>query len=418
MSADHEIQIQLFANFFILAIALVTLYINYYRLHVALRQSKILQRKSEQYERLCQTTSEGVFSCTVEFQFLMVNRAGLEMLGYASLDELHSTKVNLLDCFKTRNDRNKIKKNIISGAGVQHAVVKIKCPNEACQFLDVTAHLREDENECVIEGIFYDVTSRINLEDELRQHREHLEELVQERTKTLEKANVKISQHERELKNLSFRLIRAQEGERKRISSQLHDGTTQDLSVIKFQIDAMRDKLASGDFLKATQNLAQIDALIDDIMKQVHEVAINLRPKMLDDLGLIATLQWLIKGYMRNNSIDIHLHAEGMVERLEPELETFIYRIVQEGVTNMIKHARAKTAKISLIKKSSYIRVLIEDFGRGLPANKEEKSKIYNQGLGLISIRENVSLLGGTFTLQSEQGKGTRLQIKLPINGN
>ena len=401
-------------NFFFLAMALSSIFIYAYRLKVVLKKSDQLRKTAEKYQRLFQAASEGVFRCTKEGKFLIINNGGARILGYDSSDELLDDNLTVSNFFTDPEDKKRLLKELKENREVNGFRVKMKSKNNECRFLEISVLIREEEGEDIFEGIFHDETHRIKLENELKEYHDHLEKLVNQRTKQLKTANKKISKHETELQTLSAQLIKTQEMERRKISHELHDDTGQALTAVKINLEFVKDELNSQHIPKIEERLIETLSLIDNVMDQIHELALNLRPTMLDDFGLMPTLRWFTNRFSNRINIDVNLNTEEMEERLSTEVETIIYRIVQEAMTNIAKHSVAQKVNIYLGIKKSKIILLIEDDGKGFDIKSILESKKNTERIGLLGIREKVISLKGHFNIRSKPGQGTQLSIEFP----
>jgi signal transduction histidine kinase len=215
----------------------------------------------------------------------------------------------------------------------------------------------------------------------------------------------------RDLQRLSSQLLTAQEEERRSIARELHDEVGQVLTAIKVELAvAQRAVEAAGGDGEALQDARSIT---DGALHAVRDLSRLLHPAMLDDLGLAATIDWYLKGFGKRHGVDIELLQDRMDERLTPDTEAGVYRIVQEALTNVAKHAHASTCRVFLQRLTHTLLVTIEDDGVGFRPQDVSKPGA-SHGLGLVGIRERVSYLRGELRLESAPGKGTRLTIEIP----
>jgi signal transduction histidine kinase len=214
-------------------------------------------------------------------------------------------------------------------------------------------------------------------------------------------------------------LINAQEDERKRVARELHDDLGQALGALAFQIEAV-EQLIKRDKEGAIKQLTLTRDLITSTTDQMYELILALRPSTLDDLGLISSLQSLAERILEGSGIDFELNSDGFTDRLEPELETTLYRIYQEALNNVRRHSVAKSVSISISISDGYLESEILDDGRGFELSKIESIKDDPRGWGLLGIRERVSQWGGELEIVTEPGRGTTIRIRLPtieVNG-
>lgn len=203
-------------------------------------------------------------------------------------------------------------------------------------------------------------------------------------------------------------VITAQEDERKRIARELHDSTSQSLTSLMVGLKAMSSTCDAPDVRQHAEDLRGVAA---QTLEDVHRLALQLRPSVLDDLGLPAALERYVAECRRRYRLQIDLAMRGLdATRLPPQVETALYRIVQESLTNVARHAEAGTASVLVERRNGSVRAIVEDDGRGFdPATAGQER------LGLYGIRERAELLGGTLTIESAPGQGASLYIEIPI---
>jgi signal transduction histidine kinase len=224
-----------------------------------------------------------------------------------------------------------------------------------------------------------------------------------------------VTLHRRELQRLSSELVNAQEAERKRISRELHDELGQVLTAIRINLSAIERGLLADAAPLAKERVAEAMSLIDQTLEQTRDLALDLRPSLLDDLGLLPALRWYVNRYARRLDMEVELEALGLEERLAPEMETALYRIVQEALTNVARHAQATRVTIRLKGGAGgVVTAVIEDDGRGFDTEKLAARDPSGRGAGLLGMRERVAGLGGSVCVQSSPGQGTRLLIRIP----
>jgi signal transduction histidine kinase len=220
-------------------------------------------------------------------------------------------------------------------------------------------------------------------------------------------------------RQLLDRLITVQEEERKRIALELHDQTGQPLTSLIMTLSMLGETPSLEQVRSQTEELKETAA---QLMKRVHDLALELRPSILDDLGLESALRHLSKGYQDRFRIPVDLQVLGLEdERLLPEVETALYRIVQEALTNVVRHAQAENVSVVLEKRDSAVRLIIEDDGQGFDVNSvlgsRRRDRPTDGKLGLYGMRERAALVGGTLTIESTPGVGTTIFVDAPLAG-
>jgi signal transduction histidine kinase len=218
-----------------------------------------------------------------------------------------------------------------------------------------------------------------------------------------------------ELRILSRKLINTQEAERKRIASELHDSIGQSISAVKFSLEnALREPRGETSQPGGTY-LQNAIAKLRDTMDEVRRISMDLRPSMLDDLGLIATINWFCRDTQSLiPDIEISKKIEVVEEDIPADLKIVIFRIIQEALHNTVKHAHAAHAIIHLKKSDDILELLIKDDGQGITLGSEPEAHSF----GLGSMRERSRLSGGRFTIESDQGTGTTIRASWETKDN
>lgn len=214
--------------------------------------------------------------------------------------------------------------------------------------------------------------------------------------------------HFAEVKQLSGRLVEAQENERRSISRELHDEVGQALTGVLVEMANLSTLIRTGDKDAVAAKAAEIKKEVEASISVVRNMALLLRPSMLDDLGLVPALQWQAREVSKRSGIWVKVAAEEIPEDLPEEHKTCIYRIVQEALHNCVQHAVAHNVKVSVQQGFRRLIMHIEDDGKGFDAQQEK-------GMGLVGMQERVRHLGGTFAVDSGPGKGTAIHVELPL---
>jgi two-component system sensor histidine kinase UhpB len=210
------------------------------------------------------------------------------------------------------------------------------------------------------------------------------------------------------------RIIEAQEGERKRISRELHDEIGQALTAIKFSLDMM-EKDVPETLPTVLEKLRETKSLSNQTLTAMRQLSMDLRPTMLDDVGLIPTVRWYVQSFSNRLKIASNFQAVGFEEKLPPQIETALYRILQEALNNIAKHSGATRIEISLERRDGLVSASVTDNGRGFDPVRVLRSDSLEGGLGILGMEERVSLLGGKIDIQSKPGAGTYLYIEVPL---
>jgi len=209
---------------------------------------------------------------------------------------------------------------------------------------------------------------------------------------------------ETQMRELSQRLVNAQEEERKNLSRELHDHVAQVLTGLRMELGRI-ERTSPG----VGSIVGECKRLVDDMVQTVRNLALGLRPSMLDDFGLQAALEWLARDYMRRYAINVDLKMDGDFDALPDKYRTCVYRIVQEAMTNCVRHAGAKNVDVGVSAEARQLQVSVTDDGRGL------RSAPRGRGLGLRGIDERVRELHGTMTIAGVEGQGTIVFARMPL---
>lgn len=308
-----------------------------------------------------------------------------------------------------------------------HQVYEFQIKNARGEMLDVIFNkdVFQDENGNTggIIGTFLDISGRKRAEAKIRNINEELEQRVAQRTGELLTVNATLEReiservHAEEtlrnytsrLRTLSARLMEARESERRHIAHELHDEIGQSLTSTKLSLDRIRRN--AGD-PAVVSGLSAVQEELNGLMASVRDLSLNLRPSLLDTLGLLPTLQWHFKRFTLQTGISVDFsHASG-IPRMPPDIETVFYRIAQEALTNAARHAAVGSVQVSMAVNDRKVRLTIEDKGAGFDLSEALEN---GRTMGLSGMRERVDDLGGSFTVRSSRGHGTVLTITLPL---
>jgi len=211
------------------------------------------------------------------------------------------------------------------------------------------------------------------------------------------------------LRDLSTRLIAVQESERRALSRELHDEVGQSLSALLLGIGNAAATISGGSSADARSQLADLRRLAERTLAVVRDMSLLLRPSMLDDLGLIPALQWQAREVSRSNNLAVQVRADELSDEIPDEHKTCIYRLVQEALHNITRHANAKSVDVRLRRNGHKLLLEIRDDGQGFLPEREK-------GVGLLGMEERVNHLHGSFHVKSTPGEGTSIRVELPLS--
>jgi PAS domain S-box-containing protein len=292
---------------------------------------------------------------------------------------------------------------------IEHRVVRkltgeIRTVQERCE------HIRDESGQIIRSiGMVHDITERKRAEEALRQRTIELQHLTETLDQQVKERTEELSEANKTLRQLSTRLLSAQEDERRRIAGELHDTIGSCLSGVKFKIEDVLQQVGKAPTVVG-ESLSTIIPVIQEGIEDCRRLQQDLRPSMLDDLGLLPTLSWFCRRYQTIYAgIKIDLEQTLEESDIPNSLKIVIYRVTQEGLNNIAKHGKADLVHLSLRRMGRMIELSIEDNGTGFDPQSVK------QGLGLMSMRERTELSGGTFTMESTIGKGTTIKASWPI---
>ena len=258
-------------------------------------------------------------------------------------------------------------------------------------------------------------------ENALRRAHDELEVRVKDRTTELSRVNealkAEVAAHkkaEAARAQLLRRLVTAQEEERRRLSRELHDSLGQHLSALMLRLKTIE---TSGNVTTpAPADLLPVEEIISQLMHEIHNLAWELRPAALDDLGLHTALSNYVEKWSERSGVTVDLHSNDLDKRrLPPETETAIYRIIQEALNNVLKHARAHRVSVILERRRDQVVVIVEDDGQGFNVDAAICEPGREHGLGLLGMQERIALVGGTLSIESRVGSGATIVARIPI---
>ena len=270
---------------------------------------------------------------------------------------------------------------------------------------------RDDGRPWFVHGVGFDITELKQVETALTGAQQHLQRNVVELKQEIEarkKVETALRASAERQKELSRRLLEAQEAERRHLALELHDEIGQKLTGLKFTLE-----LGARQPEKCAEVLAQAQTLVNELMSQTRRLSLALRPATLDHLGLLPALVWHFRNFTKQTNIEVGFDHENLANRrFDAALETAVYRVVQEALTNVARHAAASSVTVKIRVDRERLMLCIEDDGKGFELT-EVLAEITSTGL--TGMRERVALLGGEFQLESNIGAGTKLVAEINL---
>ena len=274
--------------------------------------------------------------------------------------------------------------------------------------VDITERIQAQEAQLRSEAL---AASNQKLELEIL-HRKNIEDALRTSQATSNELLENSRQMQEQLRQLSHQALQAQEDERKRISRELHDVIAQTLTGINVRLSLLQKENCTTT-QELREKIAQTQQVVAQSVDTVHRFARDLRPAMLDDLGLIPALEAYLKDYSNQTGLEVKLMADDGVEELGGTGCTVLYRVAQEALTNVVRHARATRVEVCLQKHAGCFSMVITDNGQGFTLGEAAAEKSSGR-LGMLGMRERVEIIGGTFTVASVPGQYTTVRVELP----
>ncbi|MEI9475659.1 MAG: PAS domain-containing sensor histidine kinase [Deltaproteobacteria bacterium] len=343
------------------------------------------RKEAEHYWSLFDNAVAAVYRTRIsDGSVLMCNQRLAKILGFRNRREV-MTKYNVANNYVDRERRKVLIDELMKRGQVDNFEIRQRRRDGSIFWANLSAKIFPEKD--YLEGMLMDITDRKRAEEEN--------------------------------KFLAQRLIYAQEEERMRIARDLHDELGQALTTFQFGMNVLKGALPR----ELVEQRNRCDKMIHEIARmgdRVRKISYELRPDMLDQLGLIPALEWYIEGLTnQGDGLSVDFQHIGFKKRLSPDIEITLYRIIQEALTNIMKHAKAKHASINLMLKYPEVFLTISDDGVGFNSNRSFLvSKKNGVGIGLLGMRERMDSIGGSLDIHSERRKGTIISAKLSIREN
>jgi PAS domain S-box-containing protein len=385
------------------------------------KQTEAALRESE--ERLTMAfagAQEGVFDWNLETGAVVYSARWKEMLGYS--DEEIEPHVSAWERLLHPDDRPRARELDLSlTRGMRTYEGEFRLRHKDGHYVHVLSRglpVRREPGGPVVRivGTHFDLTERKRAEELLRRAHEELEGRVRERTAELALANDALRDEigqrelaERARTELHARLAFAQEDERRRIAREMHDQFGEQLTALELGIAML--KTACGDRPDLRAQVEALEAVAQQLDRDIEHLVWELRPTALDDLGLRAALTNYVQNWSKRVGIHAQLHTSGLLDdRLSSEAETTLYRIAQEALTNVAKHSRAANVEVILERRSDHVLLIVEDDGVGFDYGEASAA---GRGFGLQGMQERAALGGASLEIESAAGKGTTILVRM-----
>jgi PAS domain S-box-containing protein len=355
------------------------------------RQSADLAMKASEmrYRRLFETAQDGILMLNADTGKIDdVNPFLTDMLGYTR-EQLLGNKLWEISPFKDTKASKAEFRELQREAYVRYDDLPLETSDGRSMNVEFVSNLYQVNGGKVVQCHIRDITKR-------------------------KQADGKLKASRRRLQALSRRLVEVQETERRRLARELHDEIGQALTVIEMNVQAL---LASPGTDALAPRLKQSLEVVERVQEQVHDLSLNLRPSMLDDLGLEPALRWCTERQAALAGLQAEVRADPLEQRLDPMIETECFRVAQEALTNVVKHARARTVTVELTKndEDGQLHLSVRDDGVGFDVANLREQAVRGASLGLLSMEERATLAGGGLQYHSTPGQGTEVHAWFPL---
>lgn len=349
------------------------------------RAEKALLESQNRFKRIAEQAPDMIFRWSQDQGFEYVSPVSFDVSGYHP--EEYYANAKRLHLITHPEDLPMLESTLTGGEMVDQpgGYCSIRCIHKEGQVvhleLRVSPIYDEEGRQVAVEGIVHDISAHVIARERLRE--------------------------------LRARISKAHEEERLRIARELHDEIGQMLTIAKLRMQMAINALPS-DQQGAQDKLAALADLLDETLQSARALSHELRPPLLDEIGWEPALTWLCDSFSQRTGLTVRYAHSGLSNRLDPEIELTAYRVVQEALTNIIRHADAQTAEVFVELNTQYLNLTIKDDGKGFSLKQVSRDENPHTGLGLLDMRERVSVVGGEMTIEAAPGQGTSISARIP----
>ena len=352
------------------------------------RAEEALRESETKYRSLMDGASDAIVLADSQGKITEVNRKAVKLLGYPEAELLGMNYTQIHPPRIRDHVMENFQEILTSGRGPLHECLVRRKDGEEIQ-VDITHNMVENGDHGVVQAVFRDITERQRAQEALRDS-------------------------EQKLRLLASQLLSIQEKERRRVSRELHDELGQALTVLKIHLVAIENRLRR-DQADLKSSCAQLQNYIDAVIENVRRLSRDLSPSILEDLGLSSSLKYLVEETCRNNQM-LYTAAMDEIDHLfSPETRINIYRIFQESLTNIVRHAEASRIDVEIKRENDLVTFRLKDDGKGFDLKKARSRSLGKRGLGLTAMHERALMSAGSLNIRSRKGKGTEITLTIPI---
>lgn len=372
-----------------------------------------LAQAAKRFSSLVEANPFGMVIGSLDGELRYVNPAFLETLGYSQVD-VNAGKVRWNELTPPEYaDARAIRQLRTSGHCDVYEKAYVAKDGRRVPILIGASTIGHAEGEPEIAAFVTDLAPLKVAEEALRKANEELEKKVADRTAALEAEVSERKRAEMSLRELTGRLLRAQDDERRHMARELHDHAGQALAGLGMHLSALRS-LARNQDPKIIALVAESQEIADDLSNEIRTLSYLLHPPLLDEIGLESALRWFVDGFSQRSKIKVDMQLPADPARLPRELELVIFRVVQESLTNIHRHSGSFSAKIYLARSENSVQFEISDRGKGISSEKQKEMTAAKAGVGVRGMEERVRQFGGTLQITSNL-EGTKVSVTLPL---
>jgi len=388
---------------------------------VDITERKQAERTTGLLAAIVDSSDDAIISKNLDGMITSWNRSAERLFGYRA-EEAVGKHITLIIPPDRRDEEKTILERLKQGYQIDHfQTVRMRKDGSLLDISVTISPVRDSAGRVVgASKVARDITERVRAEEELRNSEEklriladELENQVRSRTRELEERNAEVLQQSEQLRDLSTRLLQAQDEERRHIARELHDSAGQIVTALGMTLGRIGQRSQAND-ARIDQELDECKQLTQQLSQEIRTTSYLLYPPLLDETGLHEALGWYIRGLKDRSGMDIRLNVSEDFGRLPREMELVVYRLVQECLTNIHRHSGSKTAAIGLLRDAEILSVEIQDTGRGIPKEKLKLMKSQGGGVGIRGMQERIRPFDGRMKIKSGD-RGTTVSFVFPV---